>query len=39
MTKKTYEITPATNYYKIGEMLTVHTKNLKKKSIVLDILL
>ena len=31
MTKKTYEITPATNYYKIGEMLTVHTKNLKKK--------
>lgn len=31
MKKKTYEITPATNYYKIGEMLTVHTKVLKKK--------
>lgn len=29
--KKNYEITPATNYYKIGEMLTVHTKVLKKK--------
>lgn len=31
MTKKTIETVPATNYYKIGEMLTVHTKVLKKK--------
>lgn len=31
MTKKTIETVPSTNYYKIGEMLTVHTKSLKKK--------
>lgn len=31
MTKKTIETVPAKNYYKIGEMLTVHTKVLKKK--------